>query len=176
MLEDARLDVEGGRKSFESSIPYLNGDLALARGNVDAAVELLRPVIDNPPRAAAGSQLFCRGAEALAAAHLRNADVENAAGVLRAALAARRPSAAGSLTGHYFWMRLQLRLAELDRSLGREAEARALEEELARLLAVADPDFPPLVRLRKLRSGRAVSARAAGGIGVESPKYPERKP
>ena len=176
LLEDARLDVEGGRKSFESSIPYLNGDLALARGNVDAAVELLRPVIDNPPRAAAGSQLFCRGAEALAAAHLRNADVENAAGVLRAALAARRPSAAGSLTGHYFWMRLQLRLAELDRSLGREAEARALEEELARLLAVADPDFPPLVRLRKLRSGRAVSARAAGGIGVESPKYPERKP
>jgi tetratricopeptide (TPR) repeat protein len=48
----------------------------------------------------------------------------------------------------YFWMRVQKRLADLYRTLGRNREAEAVEADLLRVLATADPDFPLLVELR----------------------------
>lgn len=53
-----------------------------------------------------------------------------------------------------FWMKNELRRADLYRSAGRETEAQAIEETLVALLAVADADFPIVQELRR-RGGRA---------------------
>jgi serine/threonine-protein kinase len=49
-----------------------------------------------------------------------------------------------------WWMRNELRLAELYHASGRDAFARPLEQELDKLLVAADLDFPLLVRLKAL--------------------------
>ncbi len=158
-LDDAQGLIEDGERHFKVVRDYLRGDLALARGDVDGAIVLLRRDIPDPTPQLAGSGPFFRGAESLAAAHLLKDEVDHAANVLRAALARRREINAGGLTNDFYRVRLQVQLAELDRRLGREAEARALEERLARLLAVADPDFPLAVRLRRLREAAASTIR-----------------
>ncbi|MDH3254512.1 MAG: hypothetical protein OEM62_05930 [Acidobacteriota bacterium] len=48
-----------------------------------------------------------------------------------------------------FWMEARLRLAELYRKLGDDTEALAIEGELRRYCAYADPDFPILLELDK---------------------------
>ena len=53
------------------------------------------------------------------------------------------------LTGRYYWMLVQLRLAELYREVGRDEEALAIEDELRRYCAYADPDFPILQELQE---------------------------
>jgi tetratricopeptide (TPR) repeat protein len=52
----------------------------------------------------------------------------------------------------YLWMRTQMRLADLYRKVGRVDEARALESELLKLLAVADADHPMLRAIEHLRA------------------------
>ena len=46
------------------------------------------------------------------------------------------------------WFRIQWRLAEVYRKLGRDEDIRRIEEELLRLLELADPDHPILVQLK----------------------------
>lgn len=163
VLDEGRHLIEEGRKYYgDLGTGALSGELALARGDIERAIGLLRREVDNPSLVFTGSSPFYRGAEALAAAYLRRGEEGLAANVLRAALARRRATNAGGLMNDYYWMRLQLRLAELDHRLGREAEAHALEEELAALLAAADPDFPLSVRLRRLRQ----SSGATGGASA----------
>ncbi len=50
------------------------------------------------------------------------------------------------------WFRIQWRLAEVYRKLGRDEDARRIEEELLKLLAYADPDHPILVQLENLHA------------------------
>ena len=45
------------------------------------------------------------------------------------------------------WLRIQAQLAQLYREMGRDAEARKIEEKLRNLLAYADPDHPILRQL-----------------------------
>ena len=45
------------------------------------------------------------------------------------------------------WMRARDRLASVYHQTGRTTEADGVDAELRRLFAVADPDYPPLVRL-----------------------------
>jgi hypothetical protein len=51
-------------------------------------------------------------------------------------------------------MRSQARLAELYVQAGRRDDARAVVEDLERLLVVADSDFPLVTRVRRLRDGQ----------------------
>ena len=44
------------------------------------------------------------------------------------------------------WLEMQLGLADLYRAVGREDEALAIEKEVRRYSAFADPDFP-IVRM-----------------------------
>jgi len=55
------------------------------------------------------------------------------------------------------WMPNALLLAELCRSHGCAAQTTAVEADLERLLASADPDFPLLVRLRHLQASAPVT-------------------
>ena len=50
------------------------------------------------------------------------------------------------------WFRIQWRLAEVYRKLGRNEDARRIEEELLKLLTYADPDHPILVQLENLHA------------------------
>jgi len=43
-------------------------------------------------------------------------------------------------------------LAQLYRQVGREEDARKIEDELLKLLAYADPDYPLLVQLKSAQS------------------------
>ncbi len=51
------------------------------------------------------------------------------------------------LRAKFYWLELQLRLAELYREVGRHQKALEIEDELRRYSAYADPDFPILVEL-----------------------------
>jgi tetratricopeptide (TPR) repeat protein len=92
----------------------LRGNLALARGQVDAAIADLRAVLRDQPKAAAV-------ARALARAHQRNGDDSLAEEALRSALQ-DSPADAG----------LRLDLANLLAQSGRLAQARPLLETLVR--------------------------------------------
>lgn len=46
------------------------------------------------------------------------------------------------------WMNARAQLANLYHKVGRESEARGLEDHLLKLLAVADPDHPLLLELK----------------------------
>ena len=59
----------------------------------------------------------------------------------------------------FHWMKAQLRLAELYRKVGREAEALAVEEELRRLTVYADPEFLIVQELRSREQPVPVGAR-----------------
>jgi hypothetical protein len=59
---------------------------------------------------------------------------------------AHRRAAAG--IGGYRWMNASAQLANLYHKVGREAEARAVEDHLLKLLVVADPDHPLLLELK----------------------------
>jgi len=45
------------------------------------------------------------------------------------------------------WLRVRAALAKLHRETGRNEDAREIEDELRRLLALADPDHPILLEL-----------------------------
>lgn len=51
----------------------------------------------------------------------------------------------------FYQIRLQLRLAELDPLLGCAREAHEIEDQVGKQLAVAEPDFPALAQLQRLR-------------------------
>ena len=64
----------------------------------------------------------------------------------------------------YFWMRTQVRLADLYRRLGRIDEAKVLESELLKLLSVADADHP---MLRAIEQHRANDVSSSSSINRE---------
>jgi len=88
----------------------------------------------------------------LAKAWLQAGKVENALRVLEDASQQKN-----RLGGKGQWYRIQLRLADLYRQLGRETEAEKIEAELRQLLVYADSDFWIVKELnhRKTRGSRA---------------------
>ncbi len=59
---------------------------------------------------------------------------------------------------HTEWMRVRWKLAQVNRKLGRLAEARAIEAELRDLLVYADPDLWLLRQLQALEEAAAGSS------------------
>ena len=83
------------------------------------------------------------GSEILAEAWREQGDSTNAAQVLRAALEKEAFILLDQsmLTGP-LWLKLQAQLSKLYREMGRDKDAREIEDELRRLLTLADPDHP----------------------------------
>ncbi len=95
---------------------------------------------------------FFLGSESLAQVYQQQGDFDRALQVLEAASREKTATYAWPAPVGLFWMRTQVRLAQLYRQVGREEDARKIEDELLKLLAYADPDYPLLVQLKSAQS------------------------
>jgi hypothetical protein len=108
---------------------------------------------------------FFRNTESLADAFVKLGNLAAAAETLRPTRALKHRS----ILGPYWWMRCQLRLAEVYAELGQTGEAREIAYELEQMLSEAEPDYPLLqrvgmlgatVRLAQGRAARLMTTRA----------------
>jgi serine/threonine-protein kinase len=127
---------------------------AAADGVPARAVPALRRVVDDTPVAWDTARYYLH-VETLATQLLTSGDRQAALRLLETASGYRNRVHRDPTHIGYFWMRVQVRLADLYRELGREGDARAVEADLLRVLDRADEDF---VILRTLR-GRQSAAR-----------------
>ena len=135
------------RNSPSGSFEFAQGEIALARGDVDKAVASLEHAINR------GSQVhpwgFLLGSESLAAALTKRGDVAHAIRILETATGKRTPAAFQN--AGFLWLRARFALAQLYRRSGRESDARTVERELSALLAFADLDHPIRRELDRLK-------------------------
>src|SRR5262249_21615611 len=116
-----------------------------ARGEIDEAISELEGGTSRDPDSYAH---FFMGSESLARALVKKGDRARAIEVLERA-SARRRQAAFYQAGQY-WVWIRFRLSQFYREAGRGNEARAIEAELRKLLALADPDHPIRRALERL--------------------------
>ena len=118
----------------------------MARGEVDRGIHELeegtRRIGDDLPWA------FFLGSDSLANAWQQKRNLSRAIQVLERA--SEKRSSATFFGFGYLWLRNQIQLARLYRETGRENDARKIEEELRKLLALADADHPILLELKRV--------------------------
>jgi hypothetical protein len=129
--------------AHETVIPLLEAELALAAGQNQRVVELL---LTRNARALAAEADF-RMAETLAEAQIRQRDVPSALRTLEQASAVKHLAA---YDASYWWMRCQVRLAELYVLSDRKVDAARLAGELANMLRLADTGFPMTQRVQAM--------------------------
>lgn len=132
--------------SHEPYVQILRGDVALARGQASEGISQLEEGTKRDPNA---PPYFLVGSESLAMALKKKGDLARGIEVLERASARRRQAAFQE--GGPYWLRIRYQLAQIYRDSARENEARAIEEELRKLLALADPDHPIRRALDRLR-------------------------
>jgi tetratricopeptide (TPR) repeat protein len=136
---DAWLDTpEAAALNTRSDADVARASVLFAKGNADGALALLAKT--HPPRR---DYWFFRRAELVATILLKQGHL---------------PEAAATLHEIPDWIRLgyceawgvrnSAMLADIDRRLGRTADAEKIESDLRRLLSEADADFPLAVKLR----------------------------
>ena len=116
------------------------GVLKLNRGNTAEGIEMLEGTLPRLPA------LHFGVSEILAEAYRRQGDLPAAIQLLEEA-SKTRPVMNPRLGHPTTWLRIKLQLAELYRDEGRYEDARKIEDELRRLLALADSDHPILRQL-----------------------------
>jgi len=95
---------------------------------------------------------YFMGSEILAKAWREQGNSGKAVQVLNAALEQKsRLLLEQSLLTGPLWLRLQAQLAQLYREMGRDADARKIEDELRKRLALADPDHPIVRQLDRTK-------------------------
>lgn len=158
LLSEARKWVRqhGGRNAL--GLQIAEGELALARGQIAEAAALLREAFKSARERLKRRGEFFDGAEALARVLEKQGDLAGAVRVLEEATEDK--ALAAMMTGGWRWIQLQHQRAQLCRKLGREEEAQAIEDELRKLLAYADPEHLILRELK--RSGIYVVPRSGG--------------
>jgi len=109
------------------AIPHLERGLALTKGST--------------------YREYYQGCDVLAAAYQRVKRQDDALRNLERCAAERPPFHGAPFGTPAFWMRLKLHLADDYRMAGQEGKARAIEDELRRLLVYADEDHPFVRRL-----------------------------
>jgi hypothetical protein len=131
--------VQAAGKAALDPIDLERGRLALARGDLKNALVFLQSA--HPSFEPQSIYRF----ESLADVFVQQRQPARAIAALEDSLLYRsKPFLA------VWWMRNELRLAELYQGSGRDADALPLEAHLDKLLVAADSDFPLLVRLRAL--------------------------
>ena len=131
-------------------IDIARGALALSRGNITEGMEMIErtlPLVDRP--GAAGT--YFMGCEILANAWRRQGDLGKAAQLLEEASEKKSFFFAQTLLNVPLWMELRLQLAQVYREMGRDEDAREIEEDLRKHLAYADADHPLLLQLDRIR-------------------------
>lgn len=132
----------------DETLQIARGEMALARGHTDDGIRELQEGLKIPISMGFIESHYL-GKESLAAAFLEKADIPRAIEILERR-SDRRNAVVSGTTGAY-WLRNRLQLAKLYRRAGRSKEARAVEEELSRLLMLADTDHPILLALQQLK-------------------------
>jgi len=118
------------------------GVLKLSRGNTAEGIEMLEGSL---PRR---SPLHFGASAILAEAYRRQGDLLAA---IHEEASKQRPLLVGGLGPPFSWLRIKSQLAQLYREEGRVEDARKIEDELRRLLALADSDHPILRQLERTK-------------------------
>lgn len=152
LLSDAKLAIK--RKGLRGNwTDVLSGQLLLANHRLAQGIpELLKGLQRTGP-----SVPYFLGAQSLAQAYESEADLPAALRVLQDVSANRAGNSLIAVGNGPFWMRDQIELARLYRRLGRVQDAEKIENELRKLLAYADPDFPILLELNKLQDTSTIA-------------------
>lgn len=130
------------RDAFAGAASIVDGEIALAEGRLDEAVRLFEKGL--PAERLTGSAVYFLGCESLAFAHLQRGEADRAIAVLEEALRQRGRTVQGSGA---FWLRTTWQLREVYRETGRVRDTARLDDDLRRLLAVADENHPIVVGL-----------------------------
>ncbi len=143
-LPDAR------RKMVERRRDILRGVLALSGANRIIGIRILENILASFGPGDSSATLYFMGTEILAQAWTEQGKSDEAIQVLKEALEkeSRLLIEQSLLTGP-LWLRLQAQLARLYSEMGRDEDARKIEDKLRRLLALADPDHPILRQLNR---------------------------
>ena len=138
--------VRGEAKERRRDI--LGGVLAVSRGSRIEGIRMLEKAISAFDPWDRSATLFFMGSEILAEAWREQGNSGAAVQVLKAALEkeSRLLVDQSPLTGPV-WLRLQAQLEQLYREMGRDSDARKVEDELRQRLALANPDHPILRQL-----------------------------
>jgi DNA-binding winged helix-turn-helix (wHTH) protein/predicted Zn-dependent protease len=128
-------------------IRIAEGEIALSRGRTSEAISLLQDAV--PAVRWNSSSAFFMESESLADALERQGDLQKAAQVLERASQQKAIAYENEgSTGHY-WLRVQGRLAQLYRKLGRFEEAENAEAEHSKMLAYADHAHPMPLQMQQ---------------------------
>jgi DNA-binding winged helix-turn-helix (wHTH) protein/tetratricopeptide (TPR) repeat protein len=129
-------------------IEVVRGELAIAQGQTRRGVALLEKGLEaiHPFRIGA----FYLGSETLAQAYEKQGNLDAALRVLQKAADAKGKDCPGiGLTAGHWWLRNELQLADLYRTMGRILEAEQVENQLRKMLIYADADHPIVLALKK---------------------------
>jgi hypothetical protein len=148
------------RESIRKNRGIQQGILAISRDNGIEGLRMLGEALssisltDSISAAAyfLGSEAYFMGSEILAEAWREQGDSTNAAQVLQAALEKEAFILLDQsvLTGP-LWLKLQAQLSQLYREMGRDKDARKIEDKLRKRLALADTDHPILRQLNRTK-------------------------
>ncbi len=153
----ARLWPPGAEKTLLTlRVPLILGEADLTQGHVSDAVALLQRAFDDTYRGHLPQVQWA--ADSLVTALERAGNSQKALEVLEATSGTRLWTTPAMQTYQAFWLRDQARLSAYYHRLGRQAEARKIDDQLRKLLAVADPDDPILRQL----NGRSAPANRFG--------------
>jgi tetratricopeptide (TPR) repeat protein len=144
----AQLEERAGTEDLPE-FHRIPGEIALAHRDLAGAITELEKAMTRDDGRGPKRPGFYLGSESLAAALAKSGDAPRAIEVLERH-PERRDAVISGNTGAY-WLRNRLELARLYRGVGRMEDARAVEAELSKLLALADVDHPILVELQRLR-------------------------
>jgi hypothetical protein len=143
--DDAERVIEpylpGSSPFWVISLRVSQAAVELARGQTIRAVALARQALDDPEfHSGRISVVRLRWIDTVADALIAAGDYQRAADVLTVAAKGKRETFGDHMNG-YYWIRTQVRLAEVYRRLGRSADADRIDQDLSKVLALADPDF-----------------------------------
>ena len=156
LLRQLRAAVAALKNRPGSFPPYTllaEGQLALAEGRLDEAINLFQRCRQPPETLEKAPDQFMRAALKETDAWVAKREMARAIDVLENT-SRTRDTVNWPLQWGYTWLPVRERLSQLYRIVGRISEAETIESELLQLLAVADDDHPIARRLLALRAAR----------------------
>jgi tetratricopeptide (TPR) repeat protein len=158
LLTDAESEIQATEKLGLVPPNYFDiarGEVCLARGRKEEGIALLRQGL-KIVEVASGASLM--GSKSLAGVLEKDGKLKEAAEVLeRAAESLGRIAILYGYDTGSMWMKNRIQLAGLYRRMGREQEARKIEDELRKLLACADPDHALVRELNQPRPAAKIA-------------------
>ena len=127
----------------------VEGEIALSLGRRTEAISLLEEAV--PATRWNSSATFFTESVSLAEALERQGDLQKAVEVFERASRQKGIAYENSGSTGRYWLKLQSRLAQLYRKLGRDPEAEKVEAELSKILAYADKEHPILLQMNSQR-------------------------